>query len=738
MIKFKQRISPPTDKDMWWIATSKGGLNSCKVETAKTGSVLPSAVGYVFGRYSEILNQTCSLSCATAGQLYLHTEDGYNRGTDPQLGAVMCWSGSTDNGHVAIVEAIAKNGDVTTSEYYKGSWARKTRSPGQYKLAGEESRTFQGFIYNSMLKGTTDKASDFIETAISQIGKNSSWSIKTSQLQSSSWSTLFIVACARQAGILDKLVYKSPSASTLLEMSVGLKMGRWFPGPHSGRTAQPQQCDIVAFRYQSLKSDNGFTADKLGIVTEITDRQFRCVCGDVRGRVAYVDTLLDNDSILGFFRPNWISEESNVLNLIDYDTWSQYKIDGTREDCAVKEVGYMNGNYKPSISSSELKLCCVNYTDLLWDEYDAIKNVLESYKDAASTPVQDSGIPTVETSLDLLNFDIDYTGKVGHASTAHAPGPNQVRIDNWYGNASSNKMVFRYPDSAIASKMARACIEICNNNNVLYSQEYRNTLYRKGREVNFDASKITTTCYTDCSAFMNYCMVVAGVPGISYLDNGMTTKNIKDRVTGIFQIFTDPKYTGSPDYLLPGDIILKGGHVVMNLGIGKMVKDTPGFIEGTTNAMSYDNLSGVAGNAQMVIDYCMKKGLTRAAGCGVAANIQAESGFRTNAVGDHNTSFGLCQWHNKRGTAMMQFCESLGVKWNESFTGQMDYLWSELTSSYKGVYNVLANASDTLAGAITCCNKWIYSYEVPQGYKDPDSDVYKKRQQYTRDIYNGG
>ena len=176
----------------------------------------------------------------------------------------------------------------------------------------------------------------------------------------------------------------------------------------------------------------------------------------------------------------------------------------------------------------------------------------------------------------------------------------------------------------------------------------------------------------------------------------------------------------------------------MNLGIGKMVKNTPGFIEGTTNAMSYDNLSGVAGNAQMVIDYCMKKGLTRAAGCGVAANIQAESGFRTNAVGDHNTSFGLCQWHNKRGTAMMQFCESLGVKWNESFTGQMDYLWSELTSSYKGVYNVLANASDTLAGAITCCNKWIYSYEVPQGYKDPDSDVYKKRQQYTRDIYNGG
>ena len=129
----------------------------------------------------------------------------------------------------------------------------------------------------------------------------------------------------------------------------------------------------------------------------------------------------------------------------------------------------------------------------------------------------------------------------------------------------------------------------------------------------------------------------------------------------------------------------------------------------------------VTATVKEVYDFLIKKGLNSAAATAVLANIQAESGFKTGAVGDSGTSAGLAQWHNNRMTQMKNY---VGADWATNVTGQLEYMWSELQSSYKGVLNTLQSVPNTLEGARQATAKWIKSYEVPQGYNDPNSAVY--------------
>lgn len=91
----------------------------------------------------------CNLSRANAELWYGFTADGYQRGSTPKLGAVICWHSTRSGGHVAIVEEIKPNGDIVTSNSaYSGSYFyMKTLSPRNNYYMGS-AYTFQGFIYN--------------------------------------------------------------------------------------------------------------------------------------------------------------------------------------------------------------------------------------------------------------------------------------------------------------------------------------------------------------------------------------------------------------------------------------------------------------------------------------------------------------------------------------------------------------------------------------------------------------
>lgn len=127
----------------------------------QAGYGLPNCTCYAWGRFWECSDITQdysnrpNLSTANAEDWYGHTSDGYERGQEPQLGAVACWADGpfSGDGHVAIVEEIHANGSITCSNSaYGGSyWYLTTLSPPNYLPAA--GYRFQGFIYNPIVGG---------------------------------------------------------------------------------------------------------------------------------------------------------------------------------------------------------------------------------------------------------------------------------------------------------------------------------------------------------------------------------------------------------------------------------------------------------------------------------------------------------------------------------------------------------------------------------------------------------
>lgn len=169
--------------------------------------------------------------------------------------------------------------------------------------------------------------------------------------------------------------------------------------------------------------------------------------------------------------------------------------------------------------------------------------------------------------------------KIGHASI----GSNSKVNDPNKGDNNGREVCFstlgkrswdfvlRTKDKNVAEKMAKTCELGCNNNNIGYSQDRRNSLRTQAKLVGMDLSKITTPCDCDCSSFMSVCAECAGIP-IPYTNNNApTTSSMKSSFmnTGYFDLLTDSKYLTSGDYLKRGDIIVDAGsHTVMILEDG--------------------------------------------------------------------------------------------------------------------------------------------------------------------------
>lgn len=167
---------PEDDSFLYWKHTSAGGYNKCTI--VQNGCVLPNCVGYAWGRFMEISESYPtlateedypSLSAGDAGMWFDH-KDGYDRGTVPRVGAVICWQEPGEAGHVGIVEVVNADGTIITSE---SGWVKtkpaynrtdhfwvterkydeetknwRQSSNGKFVSSWIDGYIFQGFIYN--------------------------------------------------------------------------------------------------------------------------------------------------------------------------------------------------------------------------------------------------------------------------------------------------------------------------------------------------------------------------------------------------------------------------------------------------------------------------------------------------------------------------------------------------------------------------------------------------------------
>jgi hypothetical protein len=177
--------------------------------------------------------------------------------------------------------------------------------------------------------------------------------------------------------------------------------------------------------------------------------------------------------------------------------------------------------------------------------------------------------------------------KIGHASMSEhkskygeagdSTGNEVCIVKNYDISRIKPYIVLRPKTDLLAEVSAAACEAGCSNNHIGYSQSSRNTLKTRAEAVDYDLSKITIDCNTDCSAFLSVC-AIAGGANISYGTNGPTTSTMraKFKQSGDYEILTGTEYANSADSLKRGDILVKEGyHTIMVLENGIDIPDEP-------------------------------------------------------------------------------------------------------------------------------------------------------------------
>lgn len=109
---------------------------------SQTGYGMPNCVAYVFGRVYEMNNERPLIDRGNAGEWWYinKTNNYYDYGNEPKLGAVACWSN-----HVAVVEDISDNGDITVSESHWGGTYFNTNV--YTNMSSHYGQKFYGYIY---------------------------------------------------------------------------------------------------------------------------------------------------------------------------------------------------------------------------------------------------------------------------------------------------------------------------------------------------------------------------------------------------------------------------------------------------------------------------------------------------------------------------------------------------------------------------------------------------------------
>lgn len=113
--------------------------------------------------------------------------------------------------------------------------------------------------------------------------------------------------------------------------------------------------------------------------------------------------------------------------------------------------------------------------------------------------------------------------------------------------------------------------------------------------------------------------------------------------------------------------------------------------------------------ATTTIDYLVGKGWTREQAAGVAANLQSESNFKVNAVGDSGKAYGIAQWHPPRQRAFAAWAGK-DIK-GSSLEEQLGFLHYELTEGDERKAGVKLKASATAEEAGSVVSRY---YERPR------------------------
>lgn len=359
----------------------------------------------------------------------------------------------------------------------------------------------------------------------------------------------------------------------------------------------------------------------------------------------------------------------------------------------------------------------------------------------------------------------------------------EVCIRQWYSRPWN--VVIRFIDPDMRDRCAHAMERACANDNWGYSQADRNSGLEAARQVGYDPGLVTVPVNTDCSALVTVACIYAGIAECALVKygNSATTSTLKGRLkaTGEVEIYTTSDYVTKTDKLMRGDILLAEGHhvavvikadapkkstkeiakeviqgkwgngaerkqklqaagynyeevqkAVKEMMTEKTVSDIPKYVWDYLYAR-IGNAYGVAGlmgnlkaesnlNPKNLQNSCEKKlGMTddeyvRAVDNGSYKNFASDS-----------CGFGLAQWTSsgrKQGLYDSRNNRSIG-----NIDVQLEFLWKELSTSYKTVLNGLKTAKTVREASDIVLTK----FERPKNQGDT---VKTQRATYGKEYFN--
>ena len=415
------------------------------------GHLTGNCVGYAWGRFAEVLGKEPSLWTGNAGEWFGYS-DGYQHVDDPKQpypGAVICFAKEGAPGHVAIVEEVhldAKNPYILISESGYTTPGYTLSNPcgfniprylsNSYRSSNSSPYKFQGFIYNPAVQGQSGQGFKvktrldvFIESAQAHLNEGNEWVCQVTGITSNqAWSAAFVVACAKQASsLLNVIIPNTYSCGAIGRIGRLREMGTWFRGPALGQQISPEVGDILLFRkgHYSI-TVNEYYADGCGIVTEYSGNIVTVIEGDSGGAIIQMSYIVSSAIISGCFRPDWSRADVQEKVPPSYNRIQGLYTDAvSKRDAAVREVGYLDEHYQPSINPSKVKLSMLNYTGLLGDLYSVFGGALTA-SDASKTSDESDFVPTLMPA-----------GMNGEAGELNVTGANASVVQTCYSSLIS-------------------------------------------------------------------------------------------------------------------------------------------------------------------------------------------------------------------------------------------------------------------------------------------------------------
>lgn len=264
------------------------------------------------------------------------------------------------------------------------------------------------------------------------------------------WCALLVTACEVIAEIDWKILGPGEGVGGITSYSVDAYGAEWIEGPYFTRSAvYPQPGDLISFVGSPASTYSGYEhGGHIGIVEWVDDGGVHTIEGNAGDCCCRNTYAFDYDDINGYVRADWAAVGDDVSQYGGDSGGGSgggsgsggkkkrkkkkgplYTSRNDRHDMTLRQVGYLDGNYQLSNSSSSVAISVINYTSLLGDLYDRFApESYEEYDTEEGVNVDTSNLEgNIKISVDFF-LENDFSASAASALTGCLYSYSQLNV----------------------------------------------------------------------------------------------------------------------------------------------------------------------------------------------------------------------------------------------------------------------------------------------------------------------